>query len=105
MFAQQQSTTETTECDEMDWSAAVCRDGTGSLTDLFFSDQLDDIAKAKALCVPCPVREPCLRGAKERREPWGVWGGQLFQNGVVLAHKRKRGRPPKVRQVVEALPA
>ena len=33
--------------------------------------------------------------AIERREPWGVWGGQLFFNGKVLAFKRKRGRPPK----------
>ena len=33
----------------------------------------------------------------ERREPWGVWGGELFANGKVLANKRRRGRPPKVR--------
>ena len=33
----------------------------------------------------------------ERREPWGVWGGELFANGKVLAQKRRRGRPPKVR--------
>mgnify|MGYP003341417293 CR=1 FL=1 len=31
-----------------------------------------------------------------RREPWGVWGGELFANGKVLAQKRNRGRPPKV---------
>ena len=31
-----------------------------------------------------------------RREPWGVWGGELFANGRVLAQKRNRGRPPKV---------
>ena len=32
-----------------------------------------------------------------RREPWGVWGGELFVNGKIVAQKRKRGRPPKVR--------
>jgi hypothetical protein len=24
-----------------------------------------------------------------------VWGGELFDNGVILAHKRRRGRPRK----------
>ncbi|MGH9165492.1 MAG: WhiB family transcriptional regulator [Acidimicrobiales bacterium] len=78
-----------------DWSTAKCRDGAASMIGLFFSEQLDDIARAKAVCARCPVQEPCLTGALERREPWGVWGGQLFQNGRVLAFKRKRGRPRK----------
>jgi WhiB family transcriptional regulator, redox-sensing transcriptional regulator len=81
--------------DSEDWTAARCRDGTASLVELFFSEQLDDIAKAKAICSSCPLVEPCLAGAVERREPWGVWGGQLFANGKILAFKRKRGRPPK----------
>ena len=80
---------------EQFWAEAVCNDGTGSLVALFFSEQLDDIARAKAICALCPVVEPCLAGAVERREPWGVWGGQLFANGKILAFKRKRGRPPK----------
>ncbi|HMC40022.1 MAG TPA: WhiB family transcriptional regulator [Acidimicrobiales bacterium] len=77
------------------WVDARCRDGAGSMVPLFFSEQLDDIARAKAICALCPVIEPCLAGAVERREPWGVWGGQLFANGKILAFKRKRGRPPK----------
>ena len=36
-----------------------------------------------------------LGQALERREPWGVWGGQLFIGGVVVARKRPRGRPRK----------
>jgi WhiB family redox-sensing transcriptional regulator len=80
---------------EIDWSRARCRDGAATMIGLFFSEQLDDIARAKAICVLCPVREACLQGAIERREPWGVWGGQLFANGKILAFKRKRGRPPK----------
>jgi len=80
------------------WRAqARCRDGAGSLVALFFSEQLDDIARAKAFCRGCAVREACLASALARREPWGVWGGELFANGKVLANKRKRGRPPKVR--------
>jgi WhiB family redox-sensing transcriptional regulator len=76
---------------------ARCRDGSAALTELFFSEQLDDIARAKAFCRACPVREACLEAAQARREPWGVWGGELFANGKVLAQKRRRGRPPKVR--------
>ena len=81
--------------DRVDWSRARCRDGAGTMLQLFFSEQLDDIARAKAICAKCPVAEACLEGALARREPWGVWGGQLFANGKVLAFKRKRGRPPK----------
>ena len=78
-------------------SAAACNDGTGTLTSLFFSEDLLDIARAKHLCSTCPLQEDCLEGALERKEPWGVWGGQLFANGRVLPHKRRRGRPPKAR--------
>ena len=77
---------------------ALCNDGSGgSMTELFFSEQLDDIAAAKAFCAGCPVKDDCLDGALTRREPWGVWGGELFVHGKVVAQKRKRGRPPKVR--------
>jgi WhiB family redox-sensing transcriptional regulator len=79
------------------WRAeARCRDGSASLVELFFSEQLDDIARAKQFCQACEVRAECLEAALERREPWGVWGGELLANGKVLAQKRKRGRPPKV---------
>ena len=76
---------------------AACNDGTGSLTELFFSEDLYDIARAKFICRSCEVREVCFDGAKARREPWGVWGGELFVNGKVIAQKRRRGRPPKQR--------
>jgi WhiB family redox-sensing transcriptional regulator len=79
------------------WEQALCNDGTGALLDLFFSEQLDDIAAAKTVCGECEMRVTCLQGALARHEPWGVWGGELFFQGKVLAQKRKRGRPPKVR--------
>ena len=78
-------------------SEARCKDSTGNLTALFFSEQLDDIARAKSICAQCPVREACFEGARARREPYGVWGGRLFFKGKVLAVKRPRGRPPKNR--------
>ena len=80
---------------EIDWDNASCFDGTGSMTGLFFSDEIPDIIEAKRICATCPLAEQCLEGALERREPWGVWGGQLLVNGRILAQKRKRGRPPK----------
>ncbi|HZT64701.1 MAG TPA: WhiB family transcriptional regulator [Acidimicrobiales bacterium] len=75
------------------WKLARCRHGDGSLVDLFFSDQPADIARAKAMCRGCPLARPCLEGALDRQEPWGVWGGELVVAGRVLAVKRPRGRP------------
>ncbi len=63
--------------------------------DLWFAERPEDVESAKALCTTCPIREACLAGALERREPWGVWGGQLVVMGVVVARKRPRGRPRK----------
>jgi WhiB family redox-sensing transcriptional regulator len=63
--------------------------------ELWFAESPADVESAKALCGPCPVREACLAGALERREPWGVWGGELFIAGVVVPRKRPRGRPRK----------
>ena len=80
------------------WAAlARCATGTGTMIDLFFSEQIDDINRAKAFCLGCEVRESCLDAAIDNIEPWGVWGGELFLNGKILAEKRRRGRPPKIR--------
>ena len=64
-------------------------------SELWFAESPADVEAAKALCQDCPVIEACLAGALERREPWGVWGGQLFIGGVVVPRKRPRGRPRK----------
>lgn len=74
---------------------ARCADGHGTLTPLFFSDHILDIARAKAICSKCALRESCLSDALEREEPWGVWGGELLSNGRIVANKRPGGRPPK----------
>jgi len=63
--------------------------------DLWFSARPAEVELAKSLCADCPVRELCLSGALSRQEPWGVWGGELFVDGVVVAHKKPRGRPRK----------
>ncbi|MFW2336252.1 WhiB family transcriptional regulator [Ilumatobacter sp.] len=76
-------------------SFARCADGNGTLTHLFFSDDEFDIARAKAICGKCGLADACLGDALDRAEPYGVWGGQLLVEGVVVAVKRGRGRPPK----------
>lgn len=86
------------------WTHARCNDGSGRLTDVFFSQEPQDIARAKRLCVSCPALISCLEGALERREPCGVWGGQLFLNGTIVATKRRRGRPRKVPRPEDQLP-
>jgi WhiB family redox-sensing transcriptional regulator len=91
--------------------SAAARDVTGPVTvplvrqaarlpcmddpDLFFAESPQDVETAKAMCLDCPVRLRCLAGALERREPWGVWGGELFLRGEVVPRKRPRGRPRK----------
>ena len=74
---------------------ARCADGHGTMTGLFFSDHIADIARAKAMCELCPLKASCLEGALEREEPWGVWGGELLSGGRIIANKRPSGRPPK----------
>jgi WhiB family redox-sensing transcriptional regulator len=63
--------------------------------ELFFSESPADVERAKALCSDCPFRRECLKGAIERREPYGVWGGQFIDHGVIIPRKRARGRPRK----------
>jgi len=75
--------------------AARCADGNGTMTGLFFSDNVIDIARAKAMCGLCPLEALCLAEAIDRQEPWGVWGGQLLSGGRIVANKRACGRPPK----------
>ncbi|MBF6163489.1 WhiB family transcriptional regulator [Streptomyces gardneri] len=64
--------------------------------DLWFAESPVQLEQAKALCATCPIRKGCLSAAMDRREPWGVWGGEIFDQGVVIARKRPRGRPRKV---------
>ncbi len=63
--------------------------------ELFFAEAPADVEAAKALCQGCRIRVACLEGALERREPWGVWGGELLLRGTIVPRKRPRGRPRK----------
>ncbi|GLZ81982.1 transcriptional regulator WhiB [Actinorhabdospora filicis] len=70
--------------------------------DLWFAETPTELEFAKSLCNDCPVKVECLAGALERQEPWGVWGGEIFERGVVVARKRPRGRPRKDDAIVAA---
>jgi len=64
--------------------------------DLWFAETPAQLELAKSFCADCPLRDACLEGALERQEPWGVWGGEIFERGAVVPRKRPRGRPRKV---------
>ena len=63
--------------------------------ELWFAETPVQLEQAKAHCLGCPARLACLAGALERREPWGVWGGEIVERGAIVARKRPRGRPRK----------
>jgi len=63
--------------------------------DLWFADEPWQLERAKELCLSCPVLRDCLAGAVQREEAAGVWGGQIFDRGRIVTHKRSRGRPRK----------
>jgi hypothetical protein len=46
--------------------------------ELWFSHFPQAIAQAKTICQGCPHQAPCLSGAIERRETYGIWGGTDF---------------------------
>ena len=97
-------TSEPLRADSPDWEThAACR-SVDNAGELFFSEHIGEVAAAKRVCAECPVLAPCLEGALDRREPWGVWGGQLFMNGKMLTVKRRRGRPPKVARPEDQMP-
>jgi WhiB family redox-sensing transcriptional regulator len=63
--------------------------------DLWFAETPAGLERAKTLCASCPIRRECLAAALERAEPWGVWGGEIFDRGSIVSRKRPRGRPRK----------
>ena len=89
------TTTRPTEAETFDQLVATlipCREYDG---ELWFAESTSDVELAKSLCHECPIRQGCLEGAIAREEPWGVWGGEVFIGGIIVARKRGRGRPRK----------
>ena len=71
--------------------------GSAARVRVFFSHDRKVVDQAKAICAGCSRRESCLDGALERREPWGVWGGELFRNGHVVTNRKRRPRHQLIR--------
>ena len=61
------------------WEDAACRDGSGTLTALFFSEEIPDIDLAKAICSTCTFIVPCLRGALQDASLWACGVGSCLQ--------------------------
>lgn len=57
----------------------------------WFSDDKATRDRAVKVCAACPVKKPCLEGALEREERYGVWAGRDF------------GEPARKRQYREAV--
>jgi WhiB family redox-sensing transcriptional regulator len=85
------------------WTPAVATPCGQADPETFFAETPQLIDAAKAICQTCAVRKDCLDQAVARREPHGVWGGELFEDGVTVAQKRPRGRP-RTHPVLVALP-
>ena len=68
--------------------------------ELWFAEESVDLAKS--FCRRCPIRRECLTEAFARSEPWGVWGGELFDQGRIVPAPKAKGRPRKDAAAVAA---
>ena len=79
---------------------ARCADPDSSYSHLFFSEDPINVARAKAMCSVCTVRQLCLTTALQRQEAYGVWGGELIVDGEIKLDIPRRGRPRKVSRIL-----
>ena len=75
-------------------NTAACR---GTDPELFFADDDQSIAEAKAICGDCPVRLDCLQNAIDTNQTHGIWGG--------LTRQERGAELVKRRQLAERAPA
>ena len=78
-------------------ASARCADPRASLTHLFFSEDPMELARARAICSACTVRDvvPGPRRSSAA-SPMASGVASCCVEGVVVPDKRGRGRPPKV---------
>ena len=50
------------------------------------------IARAKNVCVPCPVRQQCLEFAITTNQEYGVWGGHSEEERRVVRRQWRASR-------------
>jgi WhiB family redox-sensing transcriptional regulator len=65
--------------DEIDWTEGLCSE---TDPDIFFPEKGEHTSShaAKRVCASCPLVVPCLTGALERNEEFGIWGGSSYKN-------------------------
>ena len=73
--------------------------------DLWFAEDQASTDKAQRLCQRCPLQAACLSEALARQEPAGVWGGELFERGQIVAAHKPKGRPRKDADEIAAVAA
>lgn len=56
--------------------------------DEWFPEKGEQALPAKAICRRCELRDPCLLGAVDRNEHFGVWGGINFSSSQMRAKAR-----------------
>lgn len=55
-------------------------------------DKQKKIARAKQICVPCPVKQQCLEHALKTPEYYGVWGGLSEEERGIILQRQGRWR-------------
>jgi WhiB family redox-sensing transcriptional regulator len=75
------------------WDLAACQTAD---PELFFPVSATvgaraEIARAKALCADCPIRQRCLDYALDTQQPHGVWGGRTEEerHQIIAAQRRE----------------
>src|SRR3712207_8313667 len=56
--------------------------------DLWFAESPSDVEDAKALCVPCPLREACLAGARSEEHTSELQSRQYLVCRLLLEKKK-----------------
>ena len=74
-------------------------------SEYWFAEDAVTTAKAQRLCGKCPLKLTCLAEAISRGESCGVWGGELFDRGQVVARHKPKGRPRKDAEEIAAVAA
>jgi WhiB family redox-sensing transcriptional regulator len=74
------------------WDLAACRSAD---PELFFpvtgtGAARAHVARAKAVCARCPIRQRCLDYAINSHQAYGVWGGTSEdERGLIVARRRR----------------
>lgn len=83
----------------IDWEQAPCRQiddpdamfptaHTVAESGVTFPRHTDVDALLRATCDRCPFRGPCVEGAVQCAEPWGLWGGRAVVHGKAYPVRR-----------------